>query len=372
MKKIIYLLLLGVFANVSAMERSAVAVGFEDDYMLQDRFKLYMGKAVKGQARAQYSVGEMLEKGRGTQVDASGAYDWYKKAAEQRHIKAQFKLGYMQYFGLGVQKNINKAFKQLQHPANKGNVRAQYYLGKLYAKGHGVAQDPKKAIIWYSRASIGGFAPAEEELVIIKKLMAKIDETRKLAKKPKQKSKSPPIRIAKADITKNVFKPTKIEIMASRLKQVVTNIQIGGWKNRKRPAEFLPSKITSCTQASDSMMECLSRRLLRNNGSADIIYITKALLFDINDAGEFKVAYRNNVLDVIEHDVSDDEDSEDLEDEEDTDEEDEADSKPRKSTVKKGWQETEHQLECKIKTEGSISCVKNKMRKLLYKRKLDT
>ncbi len=74
------------------------------------------------------------------------------------------------------------------------------------------------------------------------------------------------------------------------------------------------------------------------------------MLFEIKDSDKFEIAYRNNIL-------KDDEEEE---------------NKPRKITVKKGWQETEHQLKCKIENKKSIGCVKNKVRKLKFNSELKT
>ena len=74
-------------------------------------------------------------------------------------------------------------------------------------------------------------------------------------------------------------------------------------------------------------------------------------------SGDFKVAYRNNVLKIKKHIQVVDEDDEEGGDVE------------QKVTVKKGWQETEHKLECKIKDKATINCVKNKTRKLKFSNK---
>ena len=40
--------------------------------------------AKEGRARAQYLLGYMLENGKGTQADAAGALQWYRKAADRK------------------------------------------------------------------------------------------------------------------------------------------------------------------------------------------------------------------------------------------------------------------------------------------------
>lgn len=347
MNKLVALVLLGLMSTAYAIEKPAVSIGFESDYIWQDRFKKAMRKALKGVAKAQYSVGEMLEKGRGTKKDMTAAYNWYQKAAQQRHLKAQYKLGYFHYKGLGVDQNLVKAFEHLQVPADKGNVRAQYYLGKLYASGHGVEKDPQKAMLWYSRASTGGYRPAENELELVKKSLA--DKKKKL--KRSKKSKRPSAKVTHK-------KPKKAKKLPRTLAAVTKAIMNGGWFKGEHAAEFLPSENTHCKMTSDSIMECQSEKLKRSIGTDDIFYITRALLYDINKRGEFKVAYRNNVLKVLSN----------TEGNEDTDDSAIENETSLGSKIKTGWQETEHQLICKIKDNLSIGCVKNKVRKVQYRR----
>ena len=67
----------------------------------------------------------MYAKGEGVPRDDNKAFEWYFKAAEQRH-----------------------AF-------------AQYNLGLMYAKGEGVPRDDNKAVEWYFKAAEQGHALAQ-------------------------------------------------------------------------------------------------------------------------------------------------------------------------------------------------------------------
>ena len=69
--------------------------------------------AMKGNALAQWGLGEMYKKGQGVLQDYKKTVYWYRKAAEQ------------------------------------GNTSAQNNLGVMYEKGEGVPQDYKKAGYWY-------------------------------------------------------------------------------------------------------------------------------------------------------------------------------------------------------------------------------
>lgn len=82
--------------------------------------------AEHGEARAQYDLGLLYDKGQGVAQDNQQALHWYRKAAEQ------------------------------------GEPRAQYNLGLLYANGQGVPQDYVEAYVWIGLASAQGEAHAPE------------------------------------------------------------------------------------------------------------------------------------------------------------------------------------------------------------------
>ena len=78
--------------------------------------KVWMEAAEGGDAQAQTNVGEIFEKGLGTEPNYEAALIWYRKAAAQ------------------------------------GNTRAQFNLGTLYETGQGVPQDKLQALNWYRQA----------------------------------------------------------------------------------------------------------------------------------------------------------------------------------------------------------------------------
>lgn len=93
------------------------------EYVAYDRanyasaLNIWLPKAQEGDAAAQLAVGEIFEKGLGTQADYKAAAQWYEKAAQQ------------------------------------GNSQAQLNLGHLYEKGLGVAQDKEAALRWYRKSA---------------------------------------------------------------------------------------------------------------------------------------------------------------------------------------------------------------------------
>jgi len=77
---------------------------------------VWMPAAEAGDGEAQTNVGEIFEKGLGTEPNYEAAVIWYRKAAEQ------------------------------------GNSRGQFNLGTLYERGLGVPKDKLQALNWYRKA----------------------------------------------------------------------------------------------------------------------------------------------------------------------------------------------------------------------------
>ena len=68
--------------------------------------------AERGDARAQYSLGEKFYYGLDTALNYAEAAKWYQKAAEQGLSLAQNKLGYIYHEGLGVRENWVQRFRK--------------------------------------------------------------------------------------------------------------------------------------------------------------------------------------------------------------------------------------------------------------------
>ncbi len=95
--------------------------------------KVWLESAEAGDAKAQYYVGEIYEKGLGIAPDYAQAAVWYRKAAEQ------------------------------------GNAQAQINLGFLCEKGLGVPQDPRQALEWYRKATgVAGVIMLDSEVEAIR------------------------------------------------------------------------------------------------------------------------------------------------------------------------------------------------------------
>jgi hypothetical protein len=122
------LIQLGTHAQHLGPRRAVMATGVDcgiaggefvayDRANLQTARKVWEQQAAKGDPEAQNYLGEIYERGLGTDRDYASAAKWYRKAADQDYHAAQFN------------------------------------LGKLYELGQGVQRDPAEALKWYRRAS---------------------------------------------------------------------------------------------------------------------------------------------------------------------------------------------------------------------------
>jgi hypothetical protein len=312
----------------SGLFTQAFAAG---DYIWEAKFKKALPKAEQGDAKSQYAVGEMYEKGKGAVRDAQKAFEWYSKAAEQGNKKAAYKVGRAYLDGKGVRRNNHKALSWFKKSASKKYVRAEYYLGVMYENGKGVSRNYDEASKWYKRALAGGYGSASEGLERVAKAKQASQQERRQAavQKPRPKPAPKPKPKPKA-------KSTKDKVLA------------GGWKKRNKSVEYLPSSLTQCKDKG-VRVECISADISRNIGMADINYTTKAILFSFKNNGSFKVSYRNNVskINVTDPDFA---------------------ASGGKVPVTLGWQDAEHKLACQLESDHSMVCTKNKLRKIKFRR----
>lgn len=314
---------LAVLLVLSLTASQAFSAG---DYVWEAKFAKELPKAEKGNTKSQYAIGEMYEKGKGTEPNSKEAFKWYIKAAKKGGKKATYKVGLFYYNGSGVSKDYKKARTWFTKSANKNYARAEYFLGEIYENGRGVSRNSKTALKWYKRALAGGYGIAAEGIKRV--ASAKSASSSKASKKPKQKR--PPTAKDKPALS------------------AIETVLKGGWKKRKRPTEYLPSSVSNCKRTGKNL-ECISELLKRNIGMADISYTTKAIVFGFKSDGRFKVSYRNNVKTIK---VTDEEFAE----------------SGGKVPVKLGWQDAEHKLTCQVDDKKTLTCSKNKTRKFKLKR----
>ncbi|MGD8566540.1 MAG: tetratricopeptide repeat protein [Gammaproteobacteria bacterium] len=307
---------------------------FKDDYVWQEKFKQQMPLAENGNVEAQYDIGTMYERGNGVAKSMEKAFEWYMKSAKQGNDKAAYKVGLSYLHGKGVSKDYDKAMEWLKKAADKNNVRAFYFIGSMYEKGHGVSKNLDTALRWYTRAYKGGYMIAKQraqeikDIVKEREVQAELKRQRELQRRRAAMAKSPPISSKKTNVKKLLL--------------------AGGWSKSHKPAEYLPSKVTNCKDKGRTI-ECVSEEVTRNIGMADIRYRTKAILYSLDDEKNFKVSYRNNVVDIKVTDPA-------------------FTANGGKVPVKMGWQDAEHKLVCSVANKKELKCVKNKTRDMTFNR----
>lgn len=108
---------------------------------------LFIGLALS--ARADFNAG-VAAYNRGDYAAASAAF---MALAERGQAKAQFNLGFMYEKGLGAPADDGEAMKWYRKAAEQGHAGAQNNLGVMYETGKGVPQDYVEAYFWYSLAT---------------------------------------------------------------------------------------------------------------------------------------------------------------------------------------------------------------------------
>jgi len=109
--------------------------------------------AEKGDARAQYLLGQLFAKGLGRPQNPYEAVRWYRRAAEQGDPESQAALGQSYEYGRGVSRNYAEAARWYRMGADRGQVEAQFLLGRMYERGYGVAQDNVLTYVWFTLAA---------------------------------------------------------------------------------------------------------------------------------------------------------------------------------------------------------------------------
>lgn len=116
--------------------------------------------AEKGDADAQYNLGQVYKLGRGVRVDLAEAEKWYRAAALQGHDLGEANYG-MVLFENGKRE---AAVPWLERAVANGEPRAQYLLGVMLFNGDGVAKNWVRAYALMLRASAAGLDAATRTL----------------------------------------------------------------------------------------------------------------------------------------------------------------------------------------------------------------
>lgn len=127
--------------------------------------------AARGDAQAQFAIGEMLRSGQGTQRNREEALVWYRRSANQGHAAAQCNLGTSLFNGWGTRPDPQQAIDWWLQAALNDNAHAMFNLGTVIARGRHVKRDFVRAYWWLTRASTNGYVRADAVLETLRKVM---------------------------------------------------------------------------------------------------------------------------------------------------------------------------------------------------------
>jgi cell division septation protein DedD len=188
--------------------KSGIEAWQRADY--SDAVAIWRPLAEKGDADAQFNLGQAYRLGRGVATNLAAAQTWFERAAKQGHLDAQTTLGLLLF------QNGDRAegLKWLKQAADRGESRAQLVYGTALVNGDSVTQDPVLGYSYVSRAAAQGLEPARQTLAQMDQILPPADRKKGVAialaeaKGKAASAKTPenagmrPVEAAKAKITK--------------------------------------------------------------------------------------------------------------------------------------------------------------------------
>lgn len=133
--------------------------------------------ADKGDADAQFNMGQAYKLGRGVSADPKIALSWFEKAAAQGHEQAQSNAGLLLY-------NAGRkpaAMRWIRMASDRGDPRAQYILGIEYFNATTLQKDWPRAYALMTRAASAGLPPAAAALEQMNQHIPAADRQRGIA-----------------------------------------------------------------------------------------------------------------------------------------------------------------------------------------------
>lgn len=130
--------------------------------------------AAKGDADAQFNLGQAYKLGRGVPMDLKLAESWYKKAADRGHVQAADNYGLV----LFQDNRRDEAMPYIRASAARGEPRAQYVLGTAMFNGDIAEKDWVQAYALMTRASAQGLPQASRSLATMDKYVPLADRTK--------------------------------------------------------------------------------------------------------------------------------------------------------------------------------------------------
>ena len=166
-------LLIAAAAPLSAQSvRAGIEAWQQSDYA--GAVAIWRPLAEKGDADAQFNLGQAYRLGRGVPTNLSAAKTWFERAATQGHVDAQTTLGLL-LFQNGDQA---EGLGWLKKAAEQGEPRALLVYGTALVNGDTVTQDRVLGYAYVSRAAAQGLEPAKNTLEQLDQILPLADRKR--------------------------------------------------------------------------------------------------------------------------------------------------------------------------------------------------
>ncbi len=290
--------------------------------------KVWEPVALRGDARAQYYVGEIYEKGMGKQPDHKLAAMWYLLAAEQGYPPAQMTIGRMYETGTGVEKNLTKAMnwyrkaagieqentdyqkvfneqssdheslnttttetsshKQELEKLNEEVINTQKQLEESELLAEKLNREARRITIKIKRLS----SPIKRNSTLIKKKSVPI----KGLKKPKKKSKPPINKDIKVELVKD-----EMELENQQARNVTLKTELTMAKAEIGAESFLQEKVlqaqTELKQEKDSVLVFKQRLIAVNQALSETPVDQQLQIYQDYLENELKLLADNTGLD---------------------------------------------------------------------------
>lgn len=138
-----------------------------------EAFKWWMKAATAGKdPEAQIAVANELLNGQGVPQDFAQARHWCEIAAKEGNARGEYCLGLIEQRGLGVAPDPAQARKSYERSAAVSNRQAMKALAGMQARGEGGKVDLVSAYVLYARLAAQGDTDALKALAAIKNLKA--------------------------------------------------------------------------------------------------------------------------------------------------------------------------------------------------------
>lgn len=227
--------------------------------------------AKKGDADAEFNLGQAYRLGRGVPVDLGQAQTWLEKAADSGHVDAQTTLGLL-LFDSG---NRAGAMRWLKKAAEQGEPRAMLVYGTALFNGDDVPKDPIMAYAYVSRAAAQGLQPAKDTLAQMDQILPADMRQKAIALAVQQgttRSTPSPAKATSAaePSSKPAPKPAQAKVQPRPTSKAAEAKQTPASAPEKKAAPAAPTKSAAASGASGSWRIQLGA--FSHRGSAEALY----------------------------------------------------------------------------------------------------